>query len=56
MADAGDYVIGEFVRGFFLQGKHYDSDGNLIETLMIGVPVSNAYDQKINSVLSSIYE
>lgn len=46
MADAGDYVIGEFVRGFFVQGKHYDSDGNLIETLMIGVPVSNAYDQK----------
>lgn len=46
MASAGDYVIGEFVRGFFVQGKHFDSDGNLIETLMIGTPANDSYDSK----------
>lgn len=46
VANAGDYVIGEFVRGFFVQGKHYDSDGNLIETLMIGTPANDSYDSK----------
>jgi uncharacterized protein YxeA len=45
-ASVGDYVIGEFVNGFFVQGKHFNSDGNLIETLMIGVPAGNAYESK----------
>lgn len=45
-ANAGDYVIGEFVNGFFIQGKHYSSDGTLIETLMVGAPPSNTYENK----------
>lgn len=46
MASAGDYVMGEFVRGFFVQGKHFDRNGNLIETLMIGTPVGSSYESK----------
>lgn len=46
MASAGDYVIGEFVRGFFIQGKHYSSNGELIETIMIGTPATSAYESK----------
>ena len=45
-ANAGDYVIGEFVNGFFVQGKHYDSSGNVVETLMIGTPPSDSYESK----------
>lgn len=45
-ASAGDYVIGEFVRGFFIQGKHYASDGTLLETIMIGTPATSAYESK----------
>lgn len=45
-ANAGDYVIGEFVNGFFIQGKHYSSDGALIETLMVGAPPTNTYESK----------
>lgn len=45
-ADAGDYVIGEFVNGFFVQGKHYSSDGNLIESLIIGVSANDEYESK----------
>ena len=45
-ASVGDYVVGEFVRGFFVQGKHYNSNGDLIETIMVGVPASNNYDSK----------
>ena len=46
MASAGDYVIGEFVNGFFVQGKHYSSNGSLIETLMIGTPSTSGYESK----------
>lgn len=46
MASAGDYVIGEFVNGFFVQGKHYSSNGSLIETLMIGTPATSGYESK----------
>lgn len=46
MASPGDYVIGEFVRGFFVHGKHFDSDGNLIETLIIGASVGSNYESK----------
>ena len=46
MASAGDYVIGEFVNGFFVQGKHYSSNGSLIETLMIGTPATSDYESK----------
>ena len=45
-ADAGDYVIGEFVNGFFVQGKHYSSDGTLIGTLMVGAPPTGTYESK----------
>ena len=45
-ASAGDYVIGEFVNGYFVQGKHYSSNGDLIETLMIGTPPTSDYDSK----------
>lgn len=46
MAEAGDYVIGEFVNGFFIQGQHYNSKGELIESLMIGVAADDAYESK----------
>lgn len=45
-ANAGDYVIGEFVNGYFVQGKHYSPNGDLIETLMIGTPATSDYDRK----------
>ena len=45
-ANAGDYVIGEFVNGFFVQGKHYSSDGTLVETLMVGAPPTGTSESK----------
>lgn len=46
VAEAGDYVVGEFVRGYFVQGKWFGSDGSLKETLMIGVQPGNDYESK----------
>ncbi|MBQ9285638.1 MAG: hypothetical protein IJ209_05065 [Bacteroidaceae bacterium] len=46
VADAGDYVVGEFVRGFFVQGKWFGGDGALKESLMIGVQPGNDYESK----------
>ncbi|MBP5628530.1 MAG: hypothetical protein J6X27_01645 [Bacteroidaceae bacterium] len=45
-ADAGDYVIGEFYNGFVVYGKHYDSAGNLLESLNFGVGSESSYDSK----------
>lgn len=45
-ADSGEYIIGEFVNGFFVQGKHYSADGNLIESLIIGVAPEDVYEAK----------
>ena len=45
-ANAGDYVIGEFYNGFVVYGKHYDSAGNLLESLNIGVGSENSYESK----------
>lgn len=45
MAGAGDVVQGTFVNGFLTIGKHYDSSGNLIENLNIGV-VDGVYESK----------
>lgn len=45
-ANQGDYVIGEFVNGFLVQGKHYGADGNLIESLIIGVAPEDVYEAK----------
>ena len=45
-ANAGDYVIGEFFNGFVVYGKHYDSDGNLLESLNFGVGAEDNYDSK----------
>lgn len=38
MAEAGEYVDGWFVDGNFDNGKHFDKSGNLIESMVIGVP------------------
>ena len=46
VAEAGDYVVGEFVRGYFIQGKWFGGDGTLKESLMIGVQPGNDYDSK----------
>ena len=46
MAKAGQYVIGEFERGFFIQGRLYAADGELIESIMIGTAPGNTYDAK----------
>lgn len=46
VAEAGDYVVGEFVRGYFVQGKWFGSDGTLKESLMIGVQPGNDYESK----------
>lgn len=44
-ANAGDVIQGTFVNGFFTIGKHYDSAGNLIESLNIGT-VDGVYESK----------
>ncbi len=46
MADAGDYIIGEFYNGFVVYGKHYDASGNLIGSLNFGIGSENSYDSK----------
>lgn len=45
-ANPGDYVIGEFFNGFVVYGKHYDSEGNLLESLTIGQGAEDAYESK----------
>ena len=45
-ANAGDYVIGEFYNGFVVYGKHYDSAGNLLGSLNIGVGNETGYESK----------
>ena len=45
-ANSGDYVIGEFFNGFVVYGKHYDSEGNLLESLNFGVGNENSYESK----------
>ena len=44
-ANAGDVVQGTFKNGFFTVGKHFDSQGNMIETINVGV-AEDAYEQK----------
>lgn len=44
-ANAGDVVQGTFKNGFFTVGKHFDSAGNMIESINVGV-AEDAYDQK----------
>lgn len=45
-ANAGDYVIGEFYNGFVVYGKHYDSKGNLLESLNFGIGSEDSYETK----------
>lgn len=45
-ANPGDYVIGEFYNGFVVYGKHYDSSGNLLESLTFGVGAEDRYESK----------
>ena len=45
-ANSGDYVIGEFYNGFVVYGKHYDSSGNLLESLTFGVGAEDSYESK----------
>lgn len=44
-ASAGDVVQGQFVNGFITIGKHYDSAGNFIESINVGV-VDGQYESK----------
>lgn len=46
MANPGDVVQGTFVNGFFTIGKHYDANGNLIESLNVGSPVEGVFESK----------
>jgi hypothetical protein len=36
MAEAGDYLTGEFFEGNVVSGKQYDAEGNVKEVIMIG--------------------
>ena len=45
-ANFGDYVIGEFYNGFVVYGKHYDSSGNLLESLTFGVGPEDGFESK----------
>lgn len=45
-ANAGDYVIGEFFNGFVVYGKHYDSAGNLLQSLNFGIGSESSYESK----------
>lgn len=44
-AQPGDYVQGVFVNGFFTIGKHYNSAGELIESINVGV-ADDVYESK----------
>lgn len=44
-AQPGDYVQGEFVNGFFTIGKHYNAQGELIESINVGV-ADGVYEAK----------
>lgn len=44
-ANSGDVVQGTFVNGFITIGKHYDSAGNFIENINVGV-VDGQYESK----------
>lgn len=45
-ASAGEYIIGEFQRGFFIQGRLYKANGELIGSVMIGTAPGETYDEK----------
>lgn len=45
MAQPGDVVQGTFKNGFFTVGKHFDSAGNMIEMMNIGV-AEDVFEQK----------
>lgn len=45
MAQPGDYVEGTFKNGFFTIGKHYNSAGELIEQINLGV-ADDVYEDK----------
>lgn len=45
IAQPGDYVQGVFVNGFFTIGKHYNSAGELIESINVGV-ADDVYESK----------
>lgn len=45
MAKPGDVVQGTFKNGFFTVGKHFDSAGNMIEMMNIGV-AEDVFEQK----------
>ena len=44
-AKVGQYVIGEFQRGFFIQGRLYAADGELLESIMIGTAPGDTYEK-----------
>ena len=44
-AKVGQYVIGEFQRGFFMQGRLYSADGELLESIMIGTAPGDTYEK-----------
>lgn len=46
IAQAGESVQGNFKNGFFTFGKHYDANGNLIESLNIGAPTEGVFESK----------
>lgn len=46
IAQAGESVQGNFKNGFFTFGKHYDANGNLIESLNIGAPAEGVFESK----------
>lgn len=46
MAQPGDVVSGTFKNGFLVIGRHFDSSGNLIESLNLGSPVDGVYEDK----------
>lgn len=45
IAQPGDYVQGEFVNGFLTIGKHYNAQGELVESINVGVP-DDVYEAK----------
>lgn len=46
MAEAGDYVEGEFFNGFVDFGVQFDSSGNVIQSLRFGRASETLYDSK----------
>lgn len=46
MAEPGDYVVGTFFNGFFIQGDLYNAEGELQKSFNVGIGPESSYESK----------